>query len=250
MDIVHDRLEQERLFHNNLADNDTREHLSRWHSAVEFGKDELKQLVRELGRGKTILEYGCADGQLSIVNEDFALIARSFHGIDIADRAIEKARERAEHHGLKNCRFEAMNAEEMTFDDNTFDLIFGSGIIHHLDVDRAFKEISRVLVPGGRAIFYEPLGHNPLINWYRKRTPEMRTPDEHPLLESDFVVARKYFTTVECRFFGLTTLCAVPFINTFLWDPLMTFFKAVDRVLFKLPVVRKNAWFVLMIMTK
>lgn len=38
--------------------------------------------------------------------------------------------------------------------------------------------------------FSEPLGHNPIINWYRNRTPEMRTEDEHPLLIKDIEFAK------------------------------------------------------------
>src|SRR3546814_1101008 len=79
-----------------------------------------------------------------------------------------------------------MNAEAMTFPDDSFDLVFGSGIIHHLDIDRAFGEIARVLRPGGRAVFIEPLGLNPAIELYRRFTPSARTPDEHPLLRRDF----------------------------------------------------------------
>src|SRR3546814_4334755 len=45
---------------------------------------------------------------------------------------------------------------------------------------------SRVLRPGGRAVFIEPLGLNPAIELYRRFTPSARTPDEHPLLRRDF----------------------------------------------------------------
>src|SRR3546814_11483257 len=85
-------------------------------------------------------------------------MARTATGIDISDVAIEKGRERARQKGFTNVRLEAMNAEAMTFPDDSFDLVFGSGIIHHLDIDRAFGEIARVLRPGGRAVFIEPLG--------------------------------------------------------------------------------------------
>jgi ubiquinone/menaquinone biosynthesis C-methylase UbiE len=81
--------------------------------------------------------------------------------------------------GVVNAQFDVMNAEELEFEDAAFDVIFGSGIIHHLDVPRAYSELARVLAPGGSAVFVEPLGHNPLIRVFRNRTPELRTPDEH-----------------------------------------------------------------------
>jgi ubiquinone/menaquinone biosynthesis C-methylase UbiE len=64
-----------------------------------------------------------------------------------------------------------MNAEATTFPDNSFDLICGSSILHHLNLDKACAEIRRILRPDGGAVFIEPLGHNPLINMFRKLTP-------------------------------------------------------------------------------
>ena len=41
----------------------------------------------------------------------------------------------------------------MSFADNSFDLICGTGILHHLDIHAAFHEISRTLRPDGIAVF-------------------------------------------------------------------------------------------------
>jgi len=60
--------------------------------------------------------------------------------------------------------------------------VCGSGTLHHLYIDAAFKELVRVLKPNGCVVFFEPLGHNFLINLYRKLTPSMHSEDEHPLL--------------------------------------------------------------------
>src|SRR3546814_3139995 len=70
---------------------------------------------------------------------------------------------------------------------------------------------SRVLRPGGRAVFIEPLGLNPAIELYRRFTPSARTPDEHPLLRRDFRRFDAAFGSTSCRFYGLATLAAVPF---------------------------------------
>src|SRR3546814_15436315 len=77
--------------------------------------------------------------------------------------------------------FSVDNAEQTSFPDASFDRIGGSGILHHLDLDSAYAEIARLLKPGGRAVFLEPLGHNPLYHAYRDRPPPMRTENENPL---------------------------------------------------------------------
>ena len=121
-------------------------------------------------------------------------------------------------------------------------MIIGSGIIHHLDLEKSYAELNRILKKDGHAVFVEPLGHNPLINLYRNLTPKMRTEDEHPLLEKDLRLLGKYFHRVEIDYFSLFTLLAVPFRNTFLFNGLRTLLGKVDQAVFLIPPVRKYAW--------
>ena len=158
----------------------------------------------------------------------------------------EHARGWAKAEALNNASFDVMNAEQMDFEDSTFDLIFGSGIIHHLNIEKAYSEIARVLKPGGSAIFVEPLGHNPFINAFRRKTPELRTPDEHPLLKNDCQFARNYFDHVDIKFYGLTTLWAIPVIKTGIAKPLITFGKITDKLLLKVPGLKWWAWYCLL----
>jgi len=136
-----------------------------------------------------------------------------------------------------------MDAESTTFHDSSFDLICGSSILHHLNVTKAYDEIRRILKPDGRAVFLEPLGHNPLINLYRKRTPALRSPDEHPLLLKDLQAAGDFFSSLMINYFHLFSLLGVPLRNVFVFHPLMHFLEAVDRTGFSvLPFLRKYAW--------
>jgi SAM-dependent methyltransferase len=237
------RLERERDFHNARFEHDDREAQLKYYDAIADCFRDYWARVDQLTVGADILEYGCAYGDNAL---RLAATARSATGIDISDVAIEKGRARARRRGLANVRLEAMNAEAMDFPDASFDLVFGSGIIHHLDIDRAFAEIARVLRPGGRAVFVEPLGLNPLIEIYRRLTPNARTPDEHPLLRQDFRRFDAAFRTTSCRFYGLTTLAAVPFRHTAAKAPLFALTRAVDRGLFALPAVKWWAWYSLM----
>ena len=103
----------------------------------------------------------------------------------------------------------AFNAEELTFPDESFDVVIGNGILHHLDLDRALSGIERVLKPGGWAAFREPLGHNPFVNAYRKLTPNQRTDDEHPLLVGDLRTIERYFPGSEHEYFNLLDLLSI-----------------------------------------
>ena len=128
----------------------------------------------------------------------------------------------------------------------SFDLVFGSGILHHLILEKALCEIRRVLRPGGKAIFFEPLGHNPLINLYRNRTPQARTVDEHPLVKSDFEIVRKHFSKCDVEFFGLSTLASIPFRESSLGRAVRAVGEQADNLLLRIPGLRWQAWIVVM----
>lgn len=236
------RLERERDYHNQRFAHETREAQGKYYASVKDGAERFDKALARLARSADILEYGCGgDPRLFSV----ATISRSATGIDISDTAVALATERADRIGLENTRFAAMNAEQMSFPDNSFDLVFGRGIIHHLDIDQCFAEIARVLRPGGTALFWEPLGHNPLLNGYRRITPGVRTPDEHPLLRADFDTARRHFEDVSLAFFGLTSVLSVPFRDTRVGDAILSLTSFVDRGIFRIPGVKWQAWYCL-----
>ncbi|MCB9942224.1 MAG: methyltransferase domain-containing protein [Geminicoccaceae bacterium] len=236
------RIERERDFHNERYQNEVRGGVWKFYRAIDDCMDDHRQAVKEASRGRDVLEYGCGRGTKSL---ELAPICKSIVGIDISDVAAGNANEEAARRGLGNAHFMAMNAEEMNFPDGSFDIVFGSAIIHHLDISRAYAEIARVLRPGGQAIFVEPLGHNLAINSFRNRTPALRTPDEHPLLRPDIELARQYFRDIDLKFYGLTNLASAFVHDTPLFRPALAALGAVDQILFTIPPLRWQAWYVL-----
>jgi ubiquinone/menaquinone biosynthesis C-methylase UbiE len=236
-----DRIKREKEYHNKAFSEGVRKAADKYYTIHVTSLSKLYQKLEKYASGKSVLEYGCGPGYNSFF---LAQHAKSLIAIDISDYAIETAAHKARELNVTNAKFLEMNAEDLEFEDNTFDLVFGNSIIHHLDLDKSYSEIRRVLKPGGIAIFYEPLGHNYFINHYRRATPEMRTEDEHPLLMKDIQLAKNYFSEVKTSFFHLSTLAAVPFRNTFLFKLFLSVFKAFDNTIFSLlPFMRKYAWF-------
>lgn len=179
--------------------------------------------------GTTVLEYGCGLGGAA-----YALAAQGAHvtGIDISATAIETAKRKAAEEGVV-AEFRIADAENLPFEDDSFDLICGTGIIHHLDLEKAIPEIARTLKSGGSAIFYEPLGHNPVLQLYRRLTPQSHTPDEHPLLKKDLESFEQYFDTVQADFYDLFSLIAIPFLKMPGGSRLFRLLETVDRSLLK-----------------
>jgi ubiquinone/menaquinone biosynthesis C-methylase UbiE len=206
---------------------------------MQASTDFFQAEILRRAEGKTVLEYGCGPGTHSF---KLANVASRVVGIDISEVAIEKAKERARTRGVGNVEFHVMNAEQLEFPDDVFDLVAGRAIVHHLDVRRCFSTVSRVLKPTGAALFQEPLGHNPLINLYRGATPNLRTVDEHPLLMSDLATAREFFHRVDYRPFILTSLAAAALHGTPLFGAALRLFNALDSGLFIAPLLRRYAW--------
>ena len=108
-----------------------------------------------LGLAKTItpsaiLDIGCADGE---VTETLGQITGArVVGVDIAETAVQAARRR----GIEAYRVD-LNGEQLPFQDGTFGLVYMAEVIEHLAApDRAFRELSRVLEPGGHLLLTTP----------------------------------------------------------------------------------------------
>jgi SAM-dependent methyltransferase len=238
-----DRLERERQFHDDRFADDNRS-ANRFYAINAASERFVHEGIENAPKGALILDYGCGDAAhcaMHAARHGYDAVA-----IDLSDVAIENARELAAREGLADrIDFRVMNAEELQFPDATFDVVSGQGVIHHLDIDPAMREIARVLKPGGHAVFVEPMGHNPLINLYRRRTPEQRSVDEHPLLVDDFDVMRRHFRQFDVSYFHLLGLLALPLRGRGGFDRTLRTLDAADRALLRrVKPLRRHAWMV------
>ncbi|MFN3595953.1 MAG: class I SAM-dependent methyltransferase [Rubricoccaceae bacterium] len=150
-----------------------------------------------------VLDYGCGRGERSL---SVLAHGREVDGIDISPVYIAEAETaaRAAGYDADRFRFVVGDAHVLPYPDAAFDLVLGEGILHHLDLPTALGEVHRVLRPGGRALFLEPLLDNPLLKLFRSLTPRARTDDERPLSAADLrAIARSGAWRVESAYCGL-----------------------------------------------
>jgi ubiquinone/menaquinone biosynthesis C-methylase UbiE len=189
------------------------------------------------------LDYCCGNGETALYLAEQG--AESW-GIDISSVSVENAKKAAEDRNLSDrVTFRVMDAECMEFGDGFFDIVVVNGVLHHLELDRAYSELARVLKDDGEIICTEALRHNPIIHFYRKLTPHVRTAWEtqHILGKREIGRAKAYFKRVEvARFFHLTTLLAVPFRGSAAFPVALRMLEAGDRLLLSLPLVKWQAW--------
>jgi 2-polyprenyl-3-methyl-5-hydroxy-6-metoxy-1,4-benzoquinol methylase len=163
------------------------------HYALEVFKD-LK--------GKTVLDLGCGAGEASVY---FAGLGAKVSAADISSEYLSLAEKLAQKFNVKINTFK-LKAEALDFNDASFDFVYGFGVLHHVEMIPAIKEVHRVLSRNGIAIFIEPLSYNPLINIYRVLANKVRTPDEKPLNLKDIKSIKQIFPKMEHQEFQLFTL--------------------------------------------
>ena len=88
--------------------------------------------------------------------------------IDISETLISIAKTK-----VPSCQFIRMDAMNMIFQPNLFDVVFGSSILHHLHIEAVLNEIHRVLKPAGKIVFAEPNMLNPHI-FLQKNIPVLK----------------------------------------------------------------------------
>lgn len=196
--------------------------------------------------GNSVLDLGCGEGKETrrLMQLGLPVISMDLSHVQLA-RARDRISNQPTHQAV---RFVQANAEELPFPAEHFDLIYGKAILHHLELDLAAREILRLLKPGGRAVFAEPLAYHPLIWGGRRVTPRLRTRDEHPITLSELQHFGRMFPHWTTEVFYLLTPGAYTFRLVPGWDK---WFQRAYRWLHRLdqrlwrgwPWLRHLAWY-------
>ena len=166
-------------------------------------------------RNQTVLDYGCGDGP------DTALLAaRGAHvvALDLSPDLLDIAQQRITVDAPPGTvQFLCGSAHALPLPDASVDVVFGHAVLHHLDLALSAAEVFRVLRPGGRAIFKEPLRESRLIRAVRPLIP-YRQPDispfERPLRRAEIEGFSARFVPGRARLFGLPFVRAAELLRT------------------------------------
>jgi ubiquinone/menaquinone biosynthesis C-methylase UbiE len=152
---------------DHIKDVNTRYHDAAAHEydakwGIDFGEIGQRQvrlkLIKALGgqKGRSFgdaLEIGSGTGYFSLNLVQLGVIER-LTATDISPGMLERLAATAEALGLEEVTTVTTEAEVLPFEDESFDLVLGHAVLHHIpDLDRAFAEFRRVLRPGGMIAF-------------------------------------------------------------------------------------------------
>jgi ubiquinone/menaquinone biosynthesis C-methylase UbiE len=120
-------------------------------------------------RGKRVLEYGCGLGEITLL---LAKSGAKVNAFDLSEKSVSITRERVEINDAgKQTQLTVAAGEHLPYASASFDVVFGKAILHHLDVHVGWHDLHRIIKKGGKAVFVEPMGMNPLINFARNHLP-------------------------------------------------------------------------------
>lgn len=229
---------------------------------------ENRFILKQLGdvRGKLLLDLGCGAGENSVY---FTRLGAQCVAADYSPGMVDVALQLAERNGVQ-IEGRVINAMSIDIPDNTFDIVYASNLLHHIpDPKVTLQEMHRILKPGGKACFWDPLRHNPVINVYRRMATEVRTEDETPLDIGIVNFIRSLYSQTHYDTFWIATLWI--FLQFYLvekvnpneeryWkkiileqarlEKIYLRLEKLDRVLKKLPLMKRMAWNLAVVATK
>ena len=234
---------REKKFHNELhSSGEGRSTQGKFYKALYSLNKDFKKLLKLKVKSVQVLDYGCGSGNFA--REVSLFEPKKIIGVDISEEAIKKAKKNSEVSN-NNIDFRVDNCEKLSLETNSFDIVYGSGILHHLDLKKSLNEINRVLKKDGSIIFVEPLATNPIINIYRKLTPSARSPDEHPFKTDDIELIKGIFKNVEIKYYGFLTLVFLPFYKSPENSRLFKIISSIDKMIFRVKYFKFLAWSIL-----
>jgi SAM-dependent methyltransferase len=155
-------------------------------------------------RGKRVLDLGCGGGECTTL---VAAHGGRVAALDISTDLLAMTRQRTVLDGSTEAVAPLCGSvHSIPLASESVDVVFGMAVLHHVNVALAAAEVHRVLKPGGRAIFTEPIRNSKVLAAIRRLIP-YRPPDispfERPLRFDEVRILAQRFRSFEHRVFDL-----------------------------------------------
>lgn len=161
------------------------------------------------------LEVGCGIGWLLV--EMHKRRAR-MEGLDVSDEGLNLAKKVCSRNGIDSQSLTTASMRNLPYQNDKFDFVAGFAVLHHMsgNLDEIAQQVSRVLKPQGKAIFCEPLGENPILEFARNNLSykyKSRTIGEKPLRHTDIEKMKSSFSDIKLHHISLLQMADRVFPN-------------------------------------
>lgn len=197
-------------------------------------------------RGKRVLEYGCGMGKAAVA---LARSGAQVSAFDLSPASVEVTRARLDANGVQADVIVAAG-EALPYADEAFDIVVGESVLHHLDSRFGAPELHRVVAPGGRVAFGEPMGMNPALTFAREHLPyrhKAQRGADRPLTYDDIHAWGERFSQFDYREVQLLSMAE----RLFGYHRRLEWARHADAALLgRWPALRRFCRYVCMTMTK
>jgi ubiquinone/menaquinone biosynthesis C-methylase UbiE len=208
-------------------------------SAIDFALNSLGDV-----RGRKVLDLACGLGESTL---RLAERGAQVMAVDFSAQGIAKTRARVDAAGVGE-RVTTLQAsvEDLPLEPESYDLVFAQNFLMHVSAAKVGQEVWRVLKPGGKAVFIEPLSHHPVVKIYRRffsgyKGTRPRWTTHHDLAE----LARPFHRAHTRTFYLAAALASVGFVQKrrFLLKTSFRVLNTIDSALLKVaPATERYAW--------
>ncbi|MDR1253193.1 MAG: class I SAM-dependent methyltransferase [Treponema sp.] len=147
------RVKREKVWHNKTFGTDVRAKVGKFYSINYLLNKEFDSIINENLKKETtvFMDYGCGTGYYLM---NIASKIKKGVGIDISEERIKEAKTIMKEKNIDNIEFMVMDAMNTSFESGYFNIIHGTAILHHLDLERSLVEIKRLLRGGGGGVAF------------------------------------------------------------------------------------------------
>ena len=141
---------REKKFHNKLHSSGSERSESVFYKALHNLYEDFFYFLKNKSQNKNVLDFGCGIG--SYTERVLTFNPLKITAIDISEKAINIAKDKKNNKEDK-IDYRVENCENTKLNSNEYDLIYGAGILHHLNLNKSMEEINRLLKKNGTIIF-------------------------------------------------------------------------------------------------
>lgn len=217
-------------------------------TCFEFARGKLGNI-----KNKTLLEVGAGRGLETTI---FSQYGARVTAVDISTKVLELLQKRLNVPGKdSDVILRKMDIHNLDFPDNSFDLIYVNSVLMHVEFEKVIKEFYRVLRPGGKLVFVEPLSYNPLLNAYRRFCSDFSNIKPSYITKAKIDFMFPYFPRMTLHHFYFLTMLLFPICKSRLNNAAVTFLRRIcemlDNLIFSvLQPVKRLAWMIVVTATK
>ncbi|MEK6907170.1 MAG: class I SAM-dependent methyltransferase [Nanoarchaeota archaeon] len=209
--------------------------------AMNYALNYLKNYFNK-SKNKKLLEIGPGKGDNVI---KFARMGFKVTAIDISRNSLKSCKELSKKYNLlRSIKLIQMDAHNMKFKSNQFDVIFIKTTLMHLNHIKVVKECKRVLKKNGILISIEPIDENLLIRFYRLFFSQFKETKPRYLKYKDLLIISKNFKKSYRKIFYLFSFISLIFReNTKFYKMISKILKKSENLILRvIPSLEKKCW--------